>query len=65
MLLMEKDSQYHVIIKPEKGTKLKFKKEEAKQTATDRLPAHVGTIFKSRDEVKEDIEMKRFKDFVK
>ena len=65
MLLMEKDSQYHVIIKPEKGTKLKFKKEEAKQTATDRLPAHVGTIFKSRDEVKEDIEMKRFKDFLK
>ena len=62
---MEKDSQYHVIIKPEKGTKLKFKKEEVKQAATDRLPAHVGTIFKSRDEVKEEFQVKRFKDFLK
>jgi hypothetical protein len=62
---MEKDSQYYVVIKPEKGTKLKFKKEETKQVATDRLPAHVGTIFKSNEEVKEEFEMKRFKDFLK
>ena len=59
---MEKDSQYHVVIKPEKGTKLKFKKEQA---PSDRLPANVGTIFKSKEEVKEEIEMKRFKDFLK
>jgi len=61
---MEKDSQYHVVIKPEKGTKLKFKKEQA-PSDSGRLPAHVGTIFKSKEEVKEEIEMKRFKDFLK
>ena len=58
---MEKDSQFHVLIKPEKGTKLKYKKEQA---VSDRLPAHVGTIFKSREEVKEEFERKRFKDFL-
>jgi hypothetical protein len=56
---MEKNA-FHVMIKPEKGTKLKFSKQEAK--ISDRLPAHLGTIFKSKEEIKEEI--KSFKDFI-
>lgn len=58
---MNKTPVMHVMIKPEKGTKLKFKKEETK--VSDRLPAEVGTIFQSREEIKE--ERKSFKDFLK
>lgn len=55
---MEK-ATLHVMIKPEKGTKLKYKKEEVK---SDRLPAEIGTIFQSKEEIKE--ERKSFKDFL-
>ena len=48
------------MIKPEKGTKLKFNKEDSK--ISDKLPAHLGTIFKSKEEIKEEI--KSFKDFI-
>ena len=59
---MEKDPKYHVVIKRNQDSKLKFMndKEEKK---TDRLPEHIGTIFKSRDEIKE--ERMSFKDFLK
>ena len=50
----------HVTIKPEKGTKLKYKKDEK---ASDRLPENVGHIFQSPEEIKE--ERKTFKDFLK
>lgn len=56
---MEKDSKYHVLIKPDKGSKLRFKKD----VETDKLPAHIGTIFKSKEEIKE--EKRTFKDFLK
>jgi hypothetical protein len=57
---MEKDPKYHVVIKPSEGSKLKFKKEEKK---TDKLPEHIGTIFQSREEIKED--RRTFRDFLK
>lgn len=60
MLLMENSSKYHVVIKPEEGSKLKYKKEEKK---SDKLPEHIGTIFKSREEIKE--ERRTLKDFLK
>lgn len=62
MYLMEKSLKYHVVIKPESGSKLKFKKEES---GSDKLPAHIGTIFRSKEEIKEEIELKRLKDFLK
>lgn len=61
---MEKDSKYHMFIRPDGGTKLKFNKKDDKKPS-DSLPAHIGTIFKSKEEVKEEVEMKRFKDFLK
>ena len=57
---MEKSTTVHVTIKPEKGTKLKYKKDEK---ASDRLPENIGHIFQSPEEIKE--EMKSFKDFLK
>lgn len=57
---MKKDLKTHIMIKPEEGSKLKYKKEE-----TDRLPADVGVIFKSKEEVKEEREFRSFKDFLK
>lgn len=58
---MEK-SRYHVMITPEKGTKLKFRKEE--KAPSNVLPASVGHIFKSPDEIKEEIEFKSFRDYL-
>lgn len=60
MLLMEKDNKFHVVIKRQEGSKLRFNKDVKE---SDRLPAHVGTIFKSREEIKE--ERRSFKDFLK
>lgn len=57
---MKKDLKTHIMIKPEEGSKLKYKKEE-----TDRLPADVGVIFKSKEEVKEENEFRSFKEFLK
>ena len=56
---MEKDSKYHVVIKPEQGSKLKYKKDDK---GSDRLPAHVGHIFRSKEEIKE--ERRTLKDFL-
>jgi hypothetical protein len=56
------NSRYHMMIKPEKGTKLKFRKEEAKPR--DTLPANVGHIFKSPEEIKEENEFKTFRDYL-
>lgn len=56
------NSRYHVMIKPETGTKLKYKKAE--KPANDTLPSNVGHIFKSPDEIKEEVEFKSFKDFI-
>ena len=57
---MQKDQKTHIVIKPEEGSKLKFKKEER-----DRLPSDVGVIFKSKEEVNEEREFMKFKDFLK
>jgi DNA-directed RNA polymerase subunit L len=46
------------------GNSLRIKKESEKKP-TDTLPEHIGTIFKSKEEIKEEIEMKTFKDFIK
>ena len=59
MYLMEKNDKYHVVIKPEEGSKLKYKKDVKE---SDRLPAHVGHIFRSKEEIKE--ERRSFKDFL-
>jgi hypothetical protein len=56
---MEKNDKYHVVIKPEEGSKLKYKKDVKE---SDRLPAHVGHIFRSKEEIKE--ERRSFKDFL-
>ena len=57
------NTKFHVIIKPKVGRSLRMKKESEK-TASDTLPEHIGTIFKSRDEVKEEAQIKSFKDFI-
>lgn len=57
---MEKDRKYHVVITPEQGSKLKYKKDVKE---SDTLPAHIGTIFRSREEIKE--ERRTLKDFLK
>jgi len=56
---MEKAGKYHVVIKPEQGSKLKYKKDEK---GSDTLPAHVGHIFRSKEEIKE--ERRTLKDFL-
>lgn len=71
---MEKDSKYHVVIKPESGTKLKFsdltKKITKKETPkSQNLPPEIGFDFQSKDEmngmpaVREERILK-FKDFL-
>jgi len=57
------NTRFHVTIKPKTGSTLKMKKETEK-TPTDTLPEHIGTIFKSKEEIKEDVAMKSFKDFL-
>lgn len=71
---MEKDTKYHVIIKPETGSKLKFsqltKKITKKETYKNQsLPKEMGFNFMSSDEmngmpaVREERILK-FKDFL-
>lgn len=59
MYLMEKNDKYHVVIKSDEGSKLKYKKDDK---GSEKLPAHVGTIFRSKEEIKED--RMSFKDFL-
>ena len=54
---MENNKQ-HITIKPETGSKLKFKQEEKKN---DKLPSHIGVSFKDPHDIKE--ERKSFKNF--
>ncbi len=56
------NTRFHVTIKPKVGRSLRMKKESEK-APSDTLPEHIGTIFKSRDEIKE--ERMSFKDFLK
>ena len=71
---MEKDTKYHVVIKPETGSKLKFsqltKKITKKETyKSQSLPIEMGFNFMSSDEmngmpaVREE-RILRFKDFL-
>ena len=71
---MEKDNKYHVVIKPETGSKLKFsqltKKITKKETyKSQSLPKEMGFNFMSSDEmngmpaVREE-RILRFKDFL-
>lgn len=71
---MEKASKYHVVIKPESSSKLKFsqltKKISKKETPkNDKLPPEIGYDFQSKDEmngmpaVREERVLK-FKDFL-
>tara|TARA_R110000868_G_scaffold253887_1_gene510514 strand:+ start:62 stop:277 length:216 start_codon:yes stop_codon:yes gene_type:complete len=71
---MEKDTKYHVVIKPETGSKLKFsqltKKITKKETyKSQSLPKEMGFNFMSSDEmngmpaVREERILK-FKDFL-
>lgn len=57
------NTQFHVTIKPKVGRSLRMKRESEK-TPSDNLPEHIGTIFKSKDEVKEEAQIKSFKDFI-
>jgi hypothetical protein len=56
------NTRFHVTIKPKAGRSLRMKKE-SERTPSDTLPEHIGTIFKSREEVKEEVQRKSFKDF--
>ena len=56
---MKTNKDYHVTIKPQTGTKLKFKKEEKDNNI---LPSNIGTLFKSKEEVKEEV--LSFKEFL-
>ena len=71
---MEKDTKYHVVIKPETGSKLKYsgvaKKVTKKETyKSQSLPKEMGFNFMSSDEmngmpaVREE-RILRFKDFL-
>ena len=71
---MEKDTKYHVVIKPETGSKLKFsqltKKITKKETyKSQSLPKEMGFNFMSSDEmngmpaVREE-KILKFKDFL-
>lgn len=53
------NTKYHITIKPEKGTKLKYNKEEKKN---DVLPSHIGVYFKDPHDIKE--ERMSFKTFI-
>jgi hypothetical protein len=55
------NTRFHVTIKPKTGSTLKMKKETEK-TPTDTLPEHIGTIFKSKEEIREDSELRTFKE---
>ena len=55
------NTRFHVTIKPKVGSTLKMKKETEK-TPTDTLPEHIGTIFKSKEEIREDLELITFKE---
>lgn len=57
------NTRFHVTIKPKVGKSLRMKKE-SERTPSDTLPEHIGTIFKSKEEVKEEVERKSFKDFI-
>jgi hypothetical protein len=57
------NTRFHVTIKPKAGRSLRMKKE-SERTPSDTLPEHIGTIFKSREEVKEEVQRKSFKDFI-
>jgi hypothetical protein len=56
------NTRFHITFKPKAGKSLKLKKEVEK-SPTDTLPEHIGTIFKSREEIKEEMAMKTFKQF--
>ena len=71
---MEKDNKYHVVIKPETGSKLKYsgvaKKVTKKETyKSQSLPKEMGFNFMSSDEmngmpaVREE-RILRFKDYI-
>ena len=49
---MKTDKSYHVTIKPETGSKLKFRKEEKKEN--DTLPSTIGVSFKDPHDIKEE-----------
>ena len=57
------NTQFHVTIKPKVGRSLRMKKETEK-TPSETLPEHIGTIFKSKDEVKEEAQIKSFREFM-
>jgi len=57
------NTRFHVTIKPKAGRSLRMKKE-SERTPSDTLPEHIGTIFKSKEEVKEEVQRKSFKDFI-
>lgn len=65
---MQKDPVNHIVIKPETGTKLKFKKETAEVTkkttvSNESLPSSIGYSFNSQNELKEQ-KILSFKNFI-
>ena len=61
---MEKNTKFHIVINQKNGSNLKMQMPKTTKES-DRLPEHVGTIFQSKDEVKEQFEVRKFKDFLK
>ena len=58
------NTKFHITFKPNSGKSLRLKKETEK-SPTETLPEHIGTIFASKEEIKEDAEMKTFKQFAR
>lgn len=55
------DNNMHVIIKPEKESKL-VKETPKKKSVSNKLPANIGIEFKDPDQIKESY--RSFKDFL-
>lgn len=59
---MAKHDMFHIEIKPETKSKLKYKSEK---TNDNTLPSSIGHIFKNKEEIKEEKERLTLKDFLK
>ena len=65
---MQKEPVNHIVIKPEMGSKLKYKKQAQEVTkkvtkSNESLPASIGHSFNSQDELKEQ-RVLSFKEFI-
>jgi len=65
---MQKEPVNHIVIKPEMGSKLKYKKQTQEITkktsiSNESLPSSIGHSFNSQDELKEQ-KVLSFREFI-